>query len=143
MAPALHRLTALNLQGCSTLTDAGLEKLACLTALAALNLSECSGISGGGAAAWRLPHLTALSLQNCAALDDSGVAALAGLTALRRCGGACLPLLGGACAAPACHLVLDGQQATTAPWFSIHHAWFSSMPCPPSLPAPTRPAAST
>lgn len=30
-------------QGCSTLTDAGLEKMGCLTSLAALNLSECPG----------------------------------------------------------------------------------------------------
>ncbi len=30
-------------QGCSTLTDAGLQKMGCLTSLASLNLSECPG----------------------------------------------------------------------------------------------------
>lgn len=44
----LHCLTALSLlhlalQGCSTLSDAGLEKMGCLTSLASLNLSECPG----------------------------------------------------------------------------------------------------
>ena len=43
LAPALRHLTSLNLQGCTSLTDDGLQKLGLLTALAALNLSECSG----------------------------------------------------------------------------------------------------
>lgn len=34
-------LLCLVLQGCSTLSDAGLEKMGCLTSLASLNLSEC------------------------------------------------------------------------------------------------------
>ena len=42
-APFLSSLTSLNLQGCSSLTDAGLAKMGCLTALASLNLSECPG----------------------------------------------------------------------------------------------------
>ena len=73
------------LQGCSTLTDEGLAHLGKggLRALAALNLSECGGITGAGAVGWRLPALTALQLQNCPGVDDAGVAALAGLTALR------------------------------------------------------------
>jgi hypothetical protein len=83
VAPALRCLTALNLQGCSTLTDAGLTKMGCLTALASLNLSECPGITGAGIAGWDLPALTSLQLQNSPAVDDAGVASVAGLTGLR------------------------------------------------------------
>lgn len=82
-APALRRLTALSLQGCSSLSDSGLAALGCLASLASLNLSECPGISGQGVEAWSLPSLTCLQLQNCPGLDDAGAAALARLAALR------------------------------------------------------------
>lgn len=48
LAPSLCRLTSLSLQGCSTLSDQGLAKLACLAALESINLSECSGEAPGG-----------------------------------------------------------------------------------------------
>eukprot|EP00887_Chlorella_sp_A99_P001149 scaffold14.g1149.t1 len=67
-------------QGCATLTDAGLAALGQLTALVALNLSDCTGLTGAGFAGWAASApagLTSLQLQNLSGLEDGVLAEVA------------------------------------------------------------------
>lgn len=53
-------------------TPSARDPLACLPACLPLLLCPPAGITGAGAAGWRLPHLTAVQLQNSAGVDDAG-----------------------------------------------------------------------
>jgi hypothetical protein len=44
---ALRGVAALNLQGCTSLTDVGLAAVAHMTSLACVNLQDCRQITGG------------------------------------------------------------------------------------------------
>ena len=71
-------LTSLSLQGCSTLTDRGLEALSQMPSLVTINVGDCGGITGLGCAAWEplRDSLSALQLQNSPGVSDAGLAAI-------------------------------------------------------------------
>jgi len=76
---ACHALTHICLQGCNTMSDAGVARLGALTALRSANFGDCSGITGKGFSAWDgATRLTSLQLNGSGSVDDSGIKALAG-----------------------------------------------------------------
>ncbi|KAK2077209.1 hypothetical protein QBZ16_004843 [Prototheca wickerhamii] len=79
LAPGSHpRVHTLSLQGCDSVTDAGVACLRHLGALRALHLSDCAHVTGTGFA-----DLATLHLQNCPAISDEGCRAIATLGSLR------------------------------------------------------------
>ena len=89
LAPGSHpRVHTLSLQGCDSVTDAGVACLRHLGALRALHLSDCAHVTGTGFAEWRgaaptPAGLATLHLQNCPAISDEGCRAIATLGPLR------------------------------------------------------------
>ena len=88
LAPSLPGVSSLNLQGCATLTDAGIAAMgragASLRSLAAISVQDCALVTGVGFGSWSpssTPMLTSICLQNCASLSDEGLRALAGAVA--------------------------------------------------------------
>ena len=76
----LPSLTALDLQGCTQISDTGLSAVAQhLTSLTSLDLSGCGQISDTGlsAVAQHLTSLTSLNLSGCELISDTGLSALA------------------------------------------------------------------
>jgi hypothetical protein len=80
----LYRLSNLQLEGCSRVTDAGLASVAALVNLRLLVLEGCAQITDAGLAhLGGLAHLSWLNLAGCNQITDGGLARLAPLVSLQ------------------------------------------------------------
>lgn len=81
----LWQLTELRLQHCCGITDAGLAHISGLTALRVLDLEGCEGLSSSSlVAVGQLAGLTSLNLAQCPGVRGAGVRHIKGLQQLRQ-----------------------------------------------------------
>ncbi len=77
------KIQSINLQGCSQLTNKGLEHFSKLASLTSLNLSGCPNITDEGIEHLsKLSSLTSLNLSGCHNITDEGLEYLSKLTSL-------------------------------------------------------------